>query len=258
MKGLGVCLIIVAGASLASAQGRLIVCGDEWSLSDYAFTNNAASTNAFANNVAQQLIGSSGSILRKSNNGLFNGTTLATTLTTAGYSFTTDTSTTFTLAQLQAYDAVFLAGAIGRADVAANLTALTTYIVGGGSVYLACGTGDFGNAAAESAAWNSLTSLYGISIGGAWIDPSSTLNVTVDAGVHPLHAGVTTFTYGWGHDISVTSGATVALRGGPELSQNIGLVAMTNSPVPEPITMALGTMGLGAAYRRRRASRKQS
>jgi len=238
---------LVAVGAHASAAGVIVVCGDEWSMSDAAFSQNGAFTNQYVLNVANLMMGGSGSVRMASGNGIAFGSQWNTVMNGNGYTVTSDTNP-ITLAGMVGYDAVYLAGGNGSA----NLADIATYLNGGGNVYLAGGTGEFGTDTAEAAAWNPLLNLYGINMGSAWINPPSAVDVTTDAGTHPLRAGVDKLTFGFGHDMTAFGGSVVALSGGPELSANIGLVA-TNA-VPEPATMVALGVGLAAIVRRRRRS----
>lgn len=245
--------VLALSAALACAQGRLVVCGDDWALSSIAFADNTPSTNAYALNVAQAMMGASGNALVKSAHTVVGFADLGSALTGAGYGFTVDTDATFTLAQLQGYDPVFLMGGIGAANDSGNLGVLTSYIAGGGSVYLGLGTAAFAGPQGEADAWNPLTTLYGITIGNTWYDPYAIIHAVTDPGPHMLRNGVDLLTYGYGHGLTVSGGAQMAIRGNLPYNganSNIGMVAM--SPVPEPMTLALGGAALGAAYRRRR------
>ncbi|HRK22886.1 MAG TPA: PEP-CTERM sorting domain-containing protein [Fimbriimonadaceae bacterium] len=235
----------------AHAVGTVVVCGDEWTLSDSAFTGtNSANTKTFATNLANFMIGGSGTILDTSANGVHSGIELDNHLTGLGYTVDKDFSSTFDLALISGYDAIIVGGNRGAANDAGNLAALTAYVNGGGSVYVFGGTGDPGSAVAEAAQWNPFTTLYGITMSDTYTPPASLQDVTTDAGLHPLRNGVDKITFGFGHDLTVSGGSVVAISGGPELEHPIGIVA--TNVVPEPASLAALSLGL-LALRRRRA-----
>lgn len=251
LRNLALPILLGAIGSQAIAGGQVVVCGDEWTLSDSAFTNNTVYTQAFAGNLANFMMGASGNILDTSDNGVHSGVSLGAYLTTQGYTYVKDAVSTFDASLISSYEAIIVGGLRGRADIAANLATLTNYVAGGGNVYVFGGTGSFGIAANEAAAWNPFTTLYGMTLGSSYVPPPAEVIVTCDANSHPLRVGVDKLTFGFGHDVTVSGGAVVALSGGPELDHNIGMVA-TTALVPEPASlMALGLGGLALIRRRR-------
>jgi len=246
---LGVLGVLVSAG--AHAVGTVVVCGDEWTLSDTAFTGtNSAYTKVFATNLANFMIGGSGTILDTTANGVHSGIELDNHLTGLGYTVDKDFTTTFDLSLIAGYDAIIVGGTRGAANDAGNLAALTTYVNGGGNVYVYGGTGDPGSAVAEAAQWNPFTTLYGITMSDTYTPPASLQDVTTDAGLHPLRNGVDKLTFGFGHDLTVSGGSVVAISGGPELDHPIGMVA--TNVVPEPATIAALSLGLLALRRRKR------
>lgn len=240
---------LVVLASAGANAGVIVVAGDEWPLSGPAFSLNTASTETYATNLAHFLVGSSGSILNTSNY-LFSD--FGTHVSGLGYSYTEDFTTPFGLTLISGYDAIMVGGVRGAASIGENLTTLTSYVNAGGSVYVFGGTGQAGSAVLEAADWNPFTTLFGITLSGTYTEPAATVDVTTDPGAHPLRSGVGLLTYGFGHDVTVTGGAVIALRGGPELSQNIGMIA---TAVPEPSKAAFLLSGVALilwAVRRRR------
>ena len=145
--------------SCASAQsGVVIVNNDEWTLSNTGFTNASGSTDQFALNVASLLTGGSGSIHAYSNFFAFKGSSLDTTLTNAGYTYTTGDSFAFTPANIAGYDALFMGGTFLSAS---EITTLINYVNAGGGVYLVGGTNP--SATATAAAWNPFLNVFGMS-----------------------------------------------------------------------------------------------
>jgi hypothetical protein len=141
-------LTIAALTSTVSVfAGTIIVNNDEWTLSNSGFASEgSANGTAFAQNAAQYLTGSASGakVWIDSDNFGLNGSNLQTAL--SGYALTdTGTFSAFTLATLQGYQAVFLGG---DALTAGEESALISYVNGGGSVYIAAGTGSIGSSSA--------------------------------------------------------------------------------------------------------------
>jgi hypothetical protein len=92
------------------------------------------------------------------------------------------------------YDAIFVAQdfpVLGFLDNAA----LTNYVNGGGSVYLAGGVG--GVAAAEAAGWSAFLNTYGLAFASTY----NGINSVAITSAHPIFAGVTTLGSGNGQSI---------------------------------------------------------
>ena len=234
----------------SSAQGRIVVNHDEWTWTDTGFAAAGGSNAAtFAQNVASFLDTdgtAGGNVLVYSDNFGF-GASFDTALAGAGYTATHSTVTPFTLANLQNYDAVYLAGNA----YAENDAVLTAYVNGGGGVFIAGGTG-FGGPGPEAATWNGFLGNFGMAFDGTQYNGvAGTLAVT---GTHAIFNGVS--------DLYYNNGNTVLLQamGNPNASivQGPGLIAVydgVTAPVPEPQTYALMLAGLGAlAFLARRRS----
>jgi hypothetical protein len=118
--------------------GRIIVAHDEVTLSNTGFSL-APDASQFALNVASWFTGSTaGNFLVFSTNFGLTESQLASTMTSAGHSWTVSTAVDFSLPNLLQYDAIFLAG------TPADNQVLIDYVNAGGNVYLAGGTGQGG------------------------------------------------------------------------------------------------------------------
>jgi hypothetical protein len=159
-----------------------------------------------------------------------------------------------TLAQLQEFDAVFVAG---PASITSAL--LTQYVNGGGNVYVEAGTGSI----CDECAWDPFLHDFGLDFGGenaiGYPYTAAAMSIPV-SGSHPILAGVDHLQFGNANTVfdinaSDARGQVVASHNG------IGLLGVYdgNPPVgavPEPGSMALmglGCAGLAFALRRRRA-----
>jgi YD repeat-containing protein len=143
-----------SGGSTLGCSGKVVVNNDEWTLSDAGF-NAAPGAAQFARNLADWFTdGAPGNFLVYSDNfGLTQGR-LAEVMIEAGHTWTVSREIDFSLSELAAYDAIFLAG-----DPADNQV-LIDYVRGGGNVYLAGGTSQPG-AAQEAAQWNTFLEAFG-------------------------------------------------------------------------------------------------
>lgn len=199
---LSVCVL----SSSAFAQGRIIAIGDEWLLSDTAFTDSPVETEQLAENVARYFTsGGVGSFLAASDSSpvIFgsrgvNGSELAAKMQSLGHSWTIDPAPVISLANLSQYDAVFFSGTVGSGS--ANSAVLVEYVQNGGSVLVMAGTGDFGSAGAEAGQWNPFLNPFGLSFGGDWFAPGvgALLDVPVVAGSHALNQSLGSITWGNG------------------------------------------------------------
>jgi hypothetical protein len=173
--------------SPASAQGRIVVAHDEWTLSNGGF-GSAPSTAQFVRNVADWFTGGApGNFLARSSNFGLTESSLAQTMTAAGHAWTVNVSAPDTLLGLQQYDAVFLCG-----DPTNNAN-LIAYVQGGGNVYVAGGA-----SGGEAALWNTFLGAFGLQFGGL----NGQIGNLPIASPHPLFAGVTALYHNSGTDVS--------------------------------------------------------
>jgi hypothetical protein len=174
-------------ASSALANGRIVVTHDEWTLSNQGFTN-APSAAQFARNVANWFTGGApGHFLVRSGNFGLTGTSLSSTMTAAGHTWTISVGASDALSNLQQYDAVFVCGTVP------NLANLTAYVQGGGCVYLAAGT-----ASSDANTWDAFVHAFGLDL-GALNNLGGTFAI---ASSHPLFQGVTSLYHNNGNDLT--------------------------------------------------------
>lgn len=226
-------------APAVSDAATVVVDHDEWTLSTTGFAQSPD-----AATFVQNLVNEFGTTIHAySTNFGLNNTALSTAMATAGATFSAGTGFAFTLANIVGFDAIMLGGNYLNATELADLSA---YVAGGGSVYIAGGTG-IGGSLTEATAWNSFLAPFGIQMNGAGYDGvSGNLSVSGDA----LFAGVSTL---YSNNGNALSGSSVVCCG------DKGLYAVWRSeegpaPVPLPASGVLlaGAVGAAAALRRRK------
>jgi hypothetical protein len=216
-------LLLAASPSLA---GKVVLVGDDWPLSDYAFDVNDEQATLLAESLASFLSdGSPGSFLAASATspvipfgprGVVGGE-LAQRMTDLGHSWLVDGDAEFTFANLSQYDAVYLCGQVGSG--VENSLALKQYVLAGGSVLVMGGSADFGDAAAEAAAWAPFLGHFGLSLGDNWLGAFGGLIpwIPAVAGDPPPGQGIDTFAWSSGQLATVNDPldprTRVALRG---------------------------------------------
>jgi hypothetical protein len=229
-------LTLVAGAAQA---GPIVVNNDEWSVSDFGFTQaGATNARAFSQNLASFLDTdgvAGGNVLIFSSNFGLTGQSFSGALTAAGYAPTTSTAISFDLPTLMTFDVIFLAG-----PAPVDFAVLSSYVSGGGGVYIAAGTAGFGGPATEAAFWNPFLNTFGLQFADIW-DPSTLGLIDPVQSGHPLFAGVEQLYYDFGNPVLGT-----ALEFN---TSGVGLIGIFNdvpSAVPEPDSVTLVLLGLGA------------
>jgi hypothetical protein len=236
-------LVIILVAFLQNAfAGRIVVNNDEWVLSNSGFWYSP-DARTFSTNVASWFTGGgTGDFLVYSKNFGLTETSLNSTMTNAGNSWEINYQAEFTVDNLMKYDGIFLAGN------PADTSVLTEYVLKGGNVYLAGGTG-IGKSVLEAARWNSFLTNFGLIFepyyNGIY---NTTININND---HPIFKGVTNLYEYNGNNVSLTGTNEF-----PKLLVNYngnGLYAVYDPrvfdtkripPVPIPASVWLFTSGL--------------
>lgn len=224
----GVVAILTIALLKTVEAGTVIVNNDEWTLSNTGFANAPGNTKQFVSNVASFFSsGGVGSFHAYSTNFGYTGSSLSTTLSDAGHTYTTGTGFVFSPANISGFDAIFLGGTYLST---AEITTVIDYVNSGGNVYLAGGTG-VGGASAEAAAWNPFLNAFGMSFTSSYNRING--NVDVTAATHPIFDGVSELYQASGNSI-VGAGIEVSLNGQ-------GLYAV----VPLPSAFLFFISGLG-------------
>ncbi len=239
------------GAMLGAAfAGNIVVNNDEWTWSDTGFmTAGDVSTANFAINVAEFIAGPGGTIHAYTNNFGFSQSKLATTLTDAGFTYSTGNGFAFTEANLAGYDAIFLGGYYLSAT---EIAVLQSFIADGGGVYLAGGTAAGGGAAGEAAAWNPFLGAYGLEFETVYNGVGG--NIDTSGFAHEIFDAASPLYQNNGNSIRKNGGSAEVF--GNDNDQNghlYAVVEMEGVTVSEPALIGLfglGLIGLGFARRR--------
>jgi len=182
-------LLIFVG--YAFSDGIIIVCHDEYIISDSGFSS-APSTKNFVLNITKSFAkGKKGNFLVYSSDFGLVQKTLAKTITEAGHNWIVNNNEDFSLSNLKQYDGIFLAG--GAAD---NST-LIDYVQAGGNIFLEGGTGD-GGATQEARRWKKFLNHFGLEFQERYNGVGGTLPVESD---HELMKNVESLYYNNGNSI---------------------------------------------------------
>ena len=256
-------LVFIAGFSITgfsqqSAVGTIVLSNDDWVLSDTAFAGLPVDTAALATNLANLLTGGpSGTIHAYSDFFAFTGAQLASTLSSAGYTYTTGTGISFDLATISSFDALLL----GLPTLnPAELDVLEQYVNAGGSVYIHGGNG-ISDPNLIPNAWNPFLSKFGLGLeatgGFNGLD-----GVTSIASSHPLFNRVNSVYISGGHFLS---GCCTAATTQPPSQFSLFAVFQCDPNCPvnclegtaEPLTTSATSVTSGVTALRAGASRSR-
>ncbi len=242
----------LAWPAASASAGYVFLSGDEWLLSNQAFTDNPTNTTQFATNLATTIGGSNYLIYQNAKWVNSYDSSFQSLLTGMGKTVTTSTISPLTASMLSGKNAIFLAGSLG--STSGEQALLTQFVQSGGTVYLSLGTDNFTTAANEIAAWNPLVQNFGLSAGTTWFPDDSVYTIPIASADPMLSNNVTSLTWGYGQAITLTNPGnpqTKILFTGTFASPigNQPLVGV--SVVPEPAAMALASPTLLLLLRRR-------
>jgi hypothetical protein len=168
-----------------SSGGRIIVANDEWTLSNYGFSNAYADTTQFVKNIANYFTdGKPGNFLGYSYNYGVTGSQLSQAFQSAGHQWSVNPYVNFTLETLRQYDGVFVGGFPGDNQV------LIDYVNQGGNVYLFAGTAALSTAVNEANTWNQFLNNFGLAYDKKFNDVNGV--IPLDAAPHPIFTGIST------------------------------------------------------------------
>lgn len=231
----GLCALgMVAISAGTSGAGTVLVNGDEWALSNTGFSQ-APDASVFVDNLVAEF----GPLIHAySNNFGYTQSALAAAMNTAGATYTTGLGISFDLPTLSGYDAIFLGGNYLSAS---QTSILTSYVAGGGNVFISAGTGS-GGSVNEANAWNPFLSQYGIELGLTYTGLGGNVTTTGDS----LFAGVSQLYVN--NPNGIVSGSFCCAEG-----PVFAVSRMSQVPVPAA-GLLLGTAlaGIGIRSRRRR------
>ena len=241
-------------SSAAMAAGTLVVSGDEWQLSNFAYdAPYAAGTTAFANDLAITFSGTNYLFLT-GGSGVSQAQLSMAAAQFQSLGKTVSYTPLFDPLVASNYDAVFHFGQF------VDTNAMGAFVANGGNAYVSLGGGWWGTAAGEAAAWNPVLNQFGLVAGDTWFP--GPYFVSADVTVGPT----TSLLWGYGQSIeklSPNASSQSYIRGtfygGPEIglvgaSKPLGIPPVPGVPEPASWAMLIAGFGLvGMAARRRRA-----
>lgn len=221
------------------AAGKLIVSGDDWTL-----TTGSPGAAPLAQNIAGQFGGTN--FLLVDDNPYLPFSAYAYVTQTLQARGSVEFSPGFDAAALARSDTVFLFGTPGGYS-GADRDALEVYLLEGGNVFIQLGTGLYGSGAGEADYWNVLFEKFGLRAEryhgpGGWNSPR------IDQDSSPLAAGVPTVLWANGNYLSAIAGreaeVSIVLAEFSEIPGIVGVIAMAPAMVPEPASALLLLVGV--------------
>lgn len=185
MRILSSVLVLIPCLAYAN-PGRIVVNYDDWTVSSTGF-NAPCTPGIYVGNIAAWFTGGeAGSFLGLGGSFHLGAPELYSAFAAFGHAYVRSEADSLDLAVLQNYDGVFL-GAKPLGDKPANVATLTTYVQGGGNVYLYGGTNYYGSIAADAIVLNSFLNPFGLDFASAMTVYRGTYPLEGD---HPVLAGV--------------------------------------------------------------------
>ncbi len=214
------------GIAISNAEAaHVVIASDDWIFTNKGFSSRPVDTANFAINLAKYLTGSTaGKIHAYTNFQSLTQSSLASTLSNAGYTYTTGTGISFDLQTISQFDALFF-GISSFSQT--ELDILSQYVANGGGIYIHGGYG-MSNPGGAAAAWNSFLSQYDLAFGTSFLSMGGNIPIS---STHPLFDGVSALYMLNGHTITNSNVIATRTNGTP-------LFAATSTvPIPGAILL---------------------